>query len=132
MKFEISDVGCLVKLWVKTFRLARKAPNISGRNSGQISANISETSFQISRLFSETSFSRRGVLISAGKRSGRERKGPPEIIQKFRLRKRPISSADFPVTPLERAEHHVGPFWGEGFWGNIRRPLLLPAPLFYC
>ena len=21
---------------------------------------------------------------------------------------------------------------GEGFWGNIRRPLLVPAPLFYC
>ena len=27
------------------------------------------------------------------------------------------------------------PFWPylrEGFWGNIRRPLLLPAPLVYC
>ena len=60
-------------------------------------------------------------------------KGPgPEIIQKFRLRKWPISSADFPMTPMDRAEHHFGAFWGGGFWGNIRRPLLLPAPLFYC
>ena len=41
-------------------------------------------------------------------RRGRERKGPPEIIQKFRLRKWPISSADFPMTPMEGTEHHFG------------------------
>ena len=23
-------------------------------------------------------------------------------------------------------------FLGEGFWGNIQRPLVLPAPLVYC
>ena len=50
-------------------------------------------------------------LISAEKQRGRERKGPPEIIQKVRLRKWPISSADFPMTPTERIKHHVGPFW---------------------
>ena len=44
------------------------------------------------------------------KQRGRERKGPPEIIQKFRLRKWPISSADFPMAPMERTEHHFGPF----------------------
>ena len=38
---------------------------------------------------------------SAVKPRGRERKRPPEIIQKFRLRKWPISSADCPVTPME-------------------------------
>ena len=54
----------------------------------------------------------------------------PEIIQKFRLRKWPISGADFPMAPMERAEHHFGPF-GEGFWGNIRWALRLLAPLFY-
>ena len=31
----------------------------------------------------------------SSKQTGRERKGPPEIIQKFRLRNWPISSADF-------------------------------------
>ena len=50
----------------RTFRPARKAPEtserISGQISEQISGNISETSFQISRLFSETSFSRRAAL----------------------------------------------------------------------
>ena len=56
---------------------------------------------------------------------GRERKGPPEIISESG----PIWSADFPMTPMGRTEHH---FLGEGFWNNIRRPLLLPAPLFYC
>ena len=67
--------------------------------------------------------------FSAAKQRGRERQGPPKIIQKFRLRKCPISSADFPISPMERAEHHFGPF-GRRIWGNIRRPLLLPAPLF--
>ena len=39
-----------------------------------------------------------------------ERKGPSEITQKFRLRNWPISSADFPMTPIEGTEHHFGPF----------------------
>ena len=43
---------------------------------------------------------------SAVNQRGRERKGPPEIIQKFRLRNWPISSADFPMTPVEGTEHH--------------------------
>ena len=55
----------------------------------------------------------------SSKPRGRERKGPPEIIQKFRLRKWPISSADFL------------PFWEKDF-GAISGGLLLPAPLFYC
>ena len=67
LKFEISDGKNLVKFWGRTFRPARKARKISGRISGQISeqisAKISETSLQISRFFSEISFSRRAVLI---------------------------------------------------------------------
>ena len=50
-EFEISDVKYLVKFGGKTFRPARKAPKISGRISGQLSAKFSETSVQISRLF---------------------------------------------------------------------------------
>ena len=69
---------------------------------------------------------------SAVNQRGRERKGPPETIQKFRLKKWPISSADFPSRLLWKEQHHFGPFLGEGFWGNIRRPLLLPSPLVYC
>ena len=53
---------------------------------------------------------------SAVKQRGGERKGPPEIIQKFRLRNWPISSADFPMTLMEGTEQHF----------------VLPAPLFYC
>ena len=55
------------------------------------------------------------LLKSAVNQTGRERKGPPEIIQKFCLRKWPISSADFPMTPMERAEHHSGPCWEKDF-----------------
>ena len=62
LKFEISDGKNLVKFLGRTILPARKARRISGRISGQISENISETSFQMLRLFSETSFSRRAVL----------------------------------------------------------------------
>ena len=55
LKFEISDKKNLVKFGGRTFLPARKAREISGRISGQ----ISETSFQISRLFLETSLSTR-------------------------------------------------------------------------
>ena len=59
--FEISDGKNLVKFVGRTFLPARKAREISGRVSGQISEQISEkileTPFQISRLFSEASFS---------------------------------------------------------------------------
>ena len=59
LKFKVSDGENLVKFWGRTFLSARKAR----KNSGRISEQISETSFQISRLFSETSSSRRAVLI---------------------------------------------------------------------
>ena len=36
--------------------------------------------------------------------------GPPEIIQKSRLRNWPISSADFPMTPLKGTDTIFGPF----------------------
>ena len=66
LKFEICDGNNLVKFLGRTFLPARKARKISwrtlGQTSEQISEQISEASFQISRLFSETSFSRRAVL----------------------------------------------------------------------
>ena len=52
----------------------------------------------------------RPVIFSSKNKRGRERKGPSEIIQKFRLRNWSISSADFPMTPMEGTEHHFGPF----------------------
>ena len=71
-------------------------------------------------------------LPSAVNQRGRERKGRPEIIQKFRVRKWPISSADFPMTPMERAEHHSGPFWEKDFGATpggpfFSRPLCCTA-----
>ena len=48
------------------------------------------------------------VFVSS-KTKGQERKGPPEIIQKFRLRNWSISSAAFPMTPMEGTERHFGP-----------------------
>ena len=34
------------------------------------------------------------------------------------------------MTPVEGDRAPFWPFLGEGFWGNIRQPLVLPAPLF--
>ena len=66
LTFENSDGKNLVKFLGRTFLPARKERKNSGRISEniseQISENISETSFQVSRFFSETSFSRRAVL----------------------------------------------------------------------
>ena len=64
--FKFPDGKNLVRFWGTTFLPARKAQKLSGRISGRISEQISEqifeTSFRISRLFSETSFSRWAVL----------------------------------------------------------------------
>ena len=42
--------------------------------------------------------------------------------------------ADFKCRlPYDSYVNNRAPFWpflGEGFWGNIRRPILLPAPCF--
>ena len=61
-------MGNMWRNWGRTFLPARKAQEISGRNSGQISGqiseNISDISLQILRSFSETSFSRRAMLTS--------------------------------------------------------------------
>ena len=66
---------------------------------------------------------------SAVKQRGRERKGPSDIIQKFRLRKWPISTADFPMSPMEKTEHHFGPFCGKDF-GAISGGPFFSRPLF--
>ena len=38
----------------------------------------------------------------------------------------------FPCDSYGRGTAPFCPFLGEGFWGNIRRPLVPPAPLVYC
>ena len=56
--------------------------------------------------------------------------GPPEVIQKFHLRKWPISSADFPMTPMERTKHHFGAF-GEKDFGAISGGPFFSRPLCF-
>ena len=63
----------------------------------------------------------------SSKTKGPGEKGPPRDHPEFRLRNSPISSADFPMTPLEGTEHHFGLF-RRSICGNIRQPLVLPAP----
>ena len=66
-----------------------------------------------SNSHSRSVFSMAGPFVNS--KPGRERKGPPKIIQKFRVRNWPISSADFPMTPMEGTEHHFGPFSEKDF-----------------
>ena len=70
------------------------------------------------------------VVVSAVNQRGRER--PPEIIQKFRLSRVADFECRFPYDSYGKNRAPFWPFWGEGFWGNIRRPILLPAPLSCC
>ena len=76
--------------------------------------NVLEKEFvnQVPESFPGSSRTPLSVAFSSKllKQRGRERKGRAEIIQKFRLRNWPISSADFPMTPMEGTEHHFGPF----------------------
>ena len=50
------------------------------------------------------------LLTGCSQTKGPGERGPPEIIQKFRLRNWSISSADFPMTPMEGTEDHFGSF----------------------
>ena len=68
--------------------------------------------------------------MSAVNQRGREREGPPEIIQKFRLRNWPISSADVLMTPMEGTEHHSGLFLKKDF-GAISGGPLFSRPLCF-
>ena len=63
---------------------------------------------------------------------GRERKGPPEIITRNFVSEVADFESRFPYDSYGKNRAPFWAFFGEGFWGNIRRPLLLPAPLFYC
>ena len=67
------------------------------------------------------------ALFFSSKQRGRERKGPPEIIQKFR-QKQADFECRFPYESYGRDRAPFWPFLGEGFWGKIWRPLVLPAP----
>ena len=49
---------------------------------------------------------------------------------KFRLRNWPISSVDFPMTPMEGTERHFGPFWEKDF-GAISSGPLFSRPLCF-
>ena len=74
----------------------------------------------------------RNLWIISSKAKGPGEKGAP--------RNHPESSSQtlanfecrFPYDSYGMDRAPSWPFLGEGFWGNIRRPLVLPAPLFYC
>ena len=55
--------------------------------------------------------------------------GPPEIIQIPEIPSQKVADFEcrFPYGPYGKNRARFWPFLGEGFWGNIRWPLLLPA-----
>ena len=56
-----------------------------------------------------------------------KQKGPGE--QGARRNHPEILPADFPMTPMERTEHHFGPFWDKDF-GAISGGPFFSRPLF--
>ena len=67
---------------------------------------------------------------SAVKQRGRE--GTPGNHPENSSQKVADFECRFPYDSYGKSRAPLWPFLGEGFWGSIRRPLLLPAPLFCC
>ena len=74
-------------------------------------------------------------IVISSKQKGPGEKGAPRNHPEIRLRNWPISSTDFPMTPMEGTEHHfVGPFQEKDF-GAISGGPSSPSPfclLLYC
>ena len=92
-------------------------------------------SYLLSRLHGRPAFAQilgegKGRQLVSSKAKGPREKGVP------RNHHREISSRKnecrFLYDSCGRDRSPFWPFLGEGVWGNIRRPLVLPVPLFYC
>ena len=68
----------------------------------------------------------------SSKTKGPGEKGAPRNHPEISSQKLADLDCRFPYDSYGRDRAPVWPFLGEEFWGNIRRPLVLPAPLFYC
>ena len=76
------------------------------------------------------SFCARSFVSS--KTKGLGEKGAPRNHPEISSQKLADFECRFPYDPFGRDRAPFWPFLGEGFWGNIQRPLVLPAPLFRC
>ena len=65
------------------------------------------------------------------KQRGRERRGPQKSSRNF-VSETGRFRVQIPYDSYGRDRAPFWPFFGAAFWGNIRRPLVLPAPLVYC
>ena len=73
------------------------------------------------------------LCLLSNKTKGPGEKGVPRNHQqRFRLRNRPISSADLPMTPMEGTEHHFAPFQKKGIGATSGGPLFSRPLLLYC
>ena len=68
---------------------------------------------------------------SAVKQRGRERKGPPEIVQKYRLRNWPISSADFPSRLLWKGQSTILALLRRRILGQYPAAPCSPGPIWF-
>ena len=101
-------------------RLSGTESAILNRESGDLSRAILRSRLNIDRL--------RFRLATPSRISTRERKGPPEIIQKNCLRTGRFR-VRISLWLLWKGQSTINwPFLGEGFWGNVRCPLVFPAP----
>ena len=68
----------------------------------------------------------------SSKTKGPGEEGAPTNHPEMSSRKLGDFECRYPYDSYRRDRAPFWPFLGAGFWGNIRRPLVLPAPLFYC
>ena len=72
----------------------------------------------------------KNVINIRSKTKGPGERGPQKSSRNFVSETAPDFECRLPYDSCVRDRAAFWPFLGEGFWGNIRRPLVLPAPLF--
>ena len=68
----------------------------------------------------------------SSKTKGPGEKGAPRDHPEISSQRLANFECGFPYDSYGRDRASFWPLLGEGFWGNIRRALVLPAPLFFC
>ena len=80
----------------------------------------------------EDGFRKPARCFFCSKTKGPGEKGAPRNHPEISSQKLADFERRFPYDSYGRDRAPFGPLLGEGFWGNIRRPLVLPVPLVYC
>ena len=116
---------------VAGFKLISAAQPSQPRRDPQFWRTVLLTHLQIMTDCHDRASPHQTHLLSS-KTKGPGEKGAPRNHPEISAQKLADFECRFPYGSYGRDRAPFWPLLGEGFWGNIRRPLLLPAPFVYC